>query len=53
MEENNKNNEPLNKDFKVPKLRFPEFKDNYSKYKFGDIFSIYNGLNVSVKDILL
>ena len=29
MEENNKNNEPLNKDFKVPKLRFPSFKNSW------------------------
>ena len=45
MSNNNENKEPLNKSFREPKLRFPEFNDNYLEYKFGDVFSIFNGLN--------
>lgn len=48
MEENNKNNEPLNKDFKVPKLRFPEFKDEWNEAKLKSITSLpAYGLNSS------
>ena len=43
MEENNKNNEPLNKDFKVPKLRFPEFKNVWTKRCLKSILKIKNG----------
>lgn len=45
MSNNSENKEPLNKSFREPKLRFPEFNDNYLEYNFGDVFSIFNGLN--------
>ena len=37
MEENNQNKEPLNKDFKVPKLRFKEFVKEWENIKLKDI----------------
>ena len=40
MEENNKNNEPLNKDFKEPKLRFPEYAFPLKKTKLIQISTI-------------
>ena len=40
MEENNKNNEPLNKDFKVPKLRFSKYSNIWYTAKIGTLFSI-------------
>ena len=47
MEENNKNNEPLNKDFKVPKLRFPEFKEEWNTTLFLDIFMNFSTNSLS------
>ena len=49
MEENNKNNEPLNKDFKVPKLRFKKYSNIYNKSNIGTLFTIQNGLNKDKK----
>ena len=43
MSNNNENKEPLNKSFKVPKLRFPEFKDEWEYLKIGKILKIQNG----------
>ena len=40
MEENNQNKEPLNKDFKVPKLRFLRFKNDWQTAKLSDLFSV-------------
>ena len=37
MKENNQNKEPLNKDFKVPKLRFKEFVKEWENIKLKDI----------------
>ena len=37
MEENNQNKEPLNKDFKVPKLRFKKFVKEWENIKLKDI----------------
>ena len=37
MSDNSENKEPLNKSFKVPKLRFPEFKDEWTEYKLSTI----------------
>ena len=37
MSNNSENKEPLNKSFKVPKLRFPEFKDEWTEYKLSTI----------------
>ena len=50
MEKNNQNKEPLNKDFKVPKLRFRDFSQSYEKSMLGtfDNNPMY-GLNVSSK----
>ena len=39
------------KDFKVPKLRFPEFKDEWHKCKLGDISFQYKGEKLSKQDI--
>lgn len=52
MEENNKNNEPLNKDFKVPKLRFPEFKDEWEKIKLSDISTRITEKNKSNRELV-
>ena len=41
MINNNENNEPLNKSFKVPKLRFPEFKDEWNSVFLKDLVSIH------------
>ena len=38
MEENNQNKEPLNKDFKVPKLRFKEFNKPWKNENFSSLF---------------
>ena len=43
MEENNQNKEPLNKDFKVPKLRFKGFVYPYCKRKLNDIAEVISG----------
>ena len=43
MEENNKNNEPLNKDFKVPELRFRNINDIYCKRKLNEIVEVISG----------
>ena len=45
MSENNEIKEPLNKNYKVPKLRFPEFKNDYNNFRFSTLFKIFNGLN--------
>ena len=37
MEENNQNKEPLNKDFKVPKLRFKEFNKPWKMVRLNDL----------------
>ena len=37
MEENNQNKEPLNKDFKVPKLRFKEFNAIWIRCVIGEL----------------
>ena len=52
MEENSKNNEPLNKDFKVPKLRFPEFKDEWKKIKLSDISTRITEKNKSNRELV-
>ena len=41
MKENNQNKEPLNKDFKVPKIRFRDFKIPWSFIKLSDLVSIH------------
>ena len=38
MEENKQNKEPLNKDFKVPKLRFKEFNKPWKNENFSTLF---------------
>lgn len=43
MSENNEIKEPLNKNNKVPKLRFPEFNDEWNNLRLGDILKIQNG----------
>ena len=43
MSENNEIKEPLNKNYKVPKLRFPEFNDEWNNLRLGDILKIQNG----------
>ncbi len=43
MSENNEINESLNKNNKVPKLRFPEFNDEWNNLRLGDILKIQNG----------
>ena len=42
MSENNEIKEPLNKNNKVPKLRFPEFNDEWNNSIFGDIINVSN-----------
>ena len=37
MSENNENKEPLNKNYKVPKLRFPKFNENWDEIKLKEI----------------
>ena len=37
--------QPLNKNFKEPKLRFPEFHDSFIFGTLGDFFNIYNGIS--------
>ena len=51
MEENNKNNEPLNKDFKEPKLRFPGFTNYWNKAKLRTLAKYYKGGHLSKDDI--
>ena len=51
MEENNQNKEPLNKDFKVPKLRFKSFDDCWEKDKLDAIAEHYKGGCLSKEDI--
>ena len=43
MEEKKQNDKPLNKDFKVPKLRFKEFKKSWSISKLGNLVKIKRG----------
>ena len=43
MSENNEIKEPLNKNNKVPKLRFLEFNDEWNNLRLGDILKIQNG----------
>ena len=50
MEENNKNNEPLNKDFKVPKLRFKSIPANYKSDFISTIFKCVGGGTPSTKN---
>ena len=45
MSEINENKEPLNKNNKVPKLRFKEYNDDYLNYNFAYLYNIFNGLN--------
>lgn len=45
MSENNEIKEPLNKNNKVPKLRFQGFKNDYNNFRFSTLFKIFNGLN--------
>lgn len=33
---------------KKPKLRFPEFTDDWKQYKFGDIFTVSQGLQIPI-----
>lgn len=33
---------------KEPKLRFPEFTDDWKQYKFGDIFTVSQGLQIPI-----
>lgn len=49
MEENNQNKEPLNKDFKVPKLRFKSYFGSYKNSKIRDIFQLTGGGTPSTK----
>ena len=51
MEENNQNKEPLNKDFKVPNLRFKSFDDCWEKDKLDAIAEHYKGGCLSKEDI--
>ena len=43
MSENNENKEPLNKNNKVPKLRFPEFQDHYQTIKLTNCCEVISG----------
>ena len=43
MKENEQNKEPSNKDFKEPKLRFPEFSMPWAKQKLKELASCYKG----------
>ena len=43
MSENNEIKEPLNKNNKVPKLRFSEFNNEWNNLRLGDILKIQNG----------
>ncbi len=45
MNDNKNNKEPLNKNNRVPKLRFENYNDCYKKYSFSYLYNIYNGLN--------
>ncbi len=49
MEEKKQNDKPLNKDFKVPKLRFKDYLDTYQNCKVKDIFQITGGGTPSTK----
>ena len=51
MEENNKNNEPLNKDFKVPKIRFQNYDSYWIKNRLSKISKCYKGGNLSKEDV--
>ncbi len=51
MEENKNNNEPLNKDFKEPKLRFHKFNSCWKKDKLSELVSCYKGGSLSKEDI--
>ena len=53
MEENKQNKEPLNKDFKVPKLRFRRFNDYRKKDNLSVISKYYKGGHLSKEDINL
>ena len=52
MEENNQNKEPLNKDFKVPKLRFDSFEDRWKTCKISSILKIKNGRDYKTVEVL-
>ena len=50
MSENNEIKEPLNKNYKVPKLRFPEFYTIYNSQTISSIFKLTGGGTPSTKE---